>query len=108
MSLVLEVTNPRQLMHTPHGLRTVQDLYDSLDSCIDLHKIGKRVQAAALAHLDNPTVDTKAALVRALQDHDIVLAMATKIAEYEAKKGELPSNGARLEATNKVRDPSCV
>jgi hypothetical protein len=108
MSLVLEVTNPRQLMHTPHGLRTVQDLYDSLDSCIDLHKIGKRLQTACHTHLYNPTAETKAEMVAALQDHDIALAQATKIADYEAKKGELPSNGARLEATNKVRDPSCV
>lgn len=70
----LRELNPRQLMHTPYGLRTVQDLYDGLDHCVALHKDGSVVQNSIRRYLAAPTADTLAALRVALQNHDISLA----------------------------------
>lgn len=94
---MLEVSNPRQLMQTPHGLRTVQDLYESLDSCIGMHKAGKRLQQCLDAYLENPNIDTRATLDRARSAHDVELAKSTKVAEYERVEAR-PTNGAGVEA----------
>lgn len=99
MPPVLEVTDPRQLMHTPHGLRTVQDLYESLDGCINLHTAGAVLQKCLDAYLEAPSVETRATLDRARATHDVQLAKTTKIAEYERAPHETVTNGAGLTTT---------
>ncbi len=89
--------DPRQLMDTPHGLRTFPELMEALDGCINLHKTGKRLQKCLDAYLDTPDVDTRATLDRARAAHDVELAKSTKVAEFRRPEG-LTHNGAAVEA----------
>jgi hypothetical protein len=97
MEPLVEVRNLKALMQTPHGLRTVQDLYESLDGCINLHKAGKRLQQCLDNYLEAPSVETRHTLDRARATHDVELAKATKVAEYEPAAHETVTNGTGVQ-----------
>jgi hypothetical protein len=91
MSL-LDYSNPRRLMATPHGLRTVEELYESLDNCITMHKTGRALVRVARAYLEDRTGEALMELDHALWDHDIALTYATRLTEHRPPNGHVPTS----------------
>jgi predicted nucleotidyltransferase len=79
----IDFSDMRQLMSTPYGMRSVSDLYESIDNCKRLHKVGKIVQEAARVHLRTPSSTSANDLRRALDDQDVALAQSTKVADWK-------------------------